>query len=297
MNELSATVFDIQRFCVHDGPGIRTVVFFKGCSLACQWCQNPESLSPKQEVAFFGEQCIGCFECEAACPQGAILRGDRRVDWSRCDHCGRCAEACPGDALRVLGRDYGVEELVTACTADRTFAEASGGGVTLSGGEPVLHSAFLERLLPRLVQEGLPVLLETAGHYPWRLLEPLLPHLDAVYFDYKLPDSAAYEAHTGQGNHHIMNNLARLMGSDVPVVVRMPMVSGLNTEPNQIERTCKSLASVGVQRIRLLEYNRLWEAKLPRLSSRREALGLASDVNPSAIIAEVERHGMQAELT
>ena len=297
MTERLASVFDIQRFCVHDGPGIRTVVFFKGCSLACSWCQNPESLSPRPQLAFFGEQCIECFDCEAVCAKGAVGRGAGRVDWDRCDHCGRCAEVCPGDALRSMGRSYDVETLVAACLCDRAFAAASGGGVTLSGGEPVLQSAFLQVLVPRLVQEGLPVLLETAGHYQWRLLEPLLAHLDAIYFDYKLPDSASYEAHTGRGSDLIMENLERLMRSAVPVEVRMPMLAGLNTEPEQIAVACRNLARVGVERIRLLEYNGLWEAKLPRLGGRRRALGLVDAVDPAALIAEAARHGLQAVLT
>ncbi len=297
MTGLLATVFDIQRFCVHDGPGIRTVVFFKGCSLNCSWCQNPESLRRRPEVTFFAESCIDCFECEAACPQDAILREAERVDWGRCDHCGSCAATCPADSLREVGWTYGAEELTTLCLRDKAFARASGGGVTLSGGEPVLQSDFLREFLPLLAQGGLPVLLETAGHYPWRLLEPLLPSLDTIYFDYKLPDSAAYRTHTGQGSERILENLGRLVRSGFDVQVRMPMLPGLNEHPDQIATACRALRGVGVERVHLLEYNALWEAKLPRLSVSRPWVGRAPAPRPARGGECFARNGLQAVLT
>jgi len=272
----SATIFDVQRFSIHDGPGIRTVVFFKGCALDCAWCHNPEAVRPSAELAYWSDRCLaGCRECLQSCPENAIFdRVDGRVQWPRCTHCGDCVPACPTDALVLIGREMGCEELLAEVLKDRDFYQTSGGGVTFSGGEPVLHSAFLRTFLPQARREGLHLAIETSGAIPWQLLEPLLPSLDLVLYDLKVMDAAEHERLTGKDNGEILQILRRLLAGNVPVEVRMPVVPGCNTDDRNVRATAEFLRGLGVERISLLPYNHLWEAKLRALSTARSPMGI-----------------------
>lgn len=271
-----AVVFDVQRFSLHDGPGIRTVVFFKGCALDCAWCHNPEAVRPSPELAYWAERCMeGCRECVGACPERALSdRRDGRVDWLRCSHCGLCAEACPADALVVVGRERGADDLLVEILRDRSFYERSGGGVTFSGGEPALHSAFLQRFLPMAKARGLHLALETAGACPWNLLEPLLDHLDLVLYDLKVMDGDEHRRLTGRDNADIQANLRLLLARGTNVEVRLPVVPGCNTDEANVRETARFLNRLGTNRLTLLPYNHLWEAKLPALDTSRTALGI-----------------------
>lgn len=279
-----ACVFDIQRFSVHDGPGIRTVVFFKGCTLDCAWCHNPEALRRAPEITYWSERCLeGCSACVAACPELA-LRNEvmARVDWQRCTHCGLCVEPCPTEALVRVGRTVGVEELLEQVLRDRDFYESSGGGLTLSGGEPVLHSTFLQQFLVRVRAVGLHVVLETSGAMPWHLLEPLLGLVDDVYYDFKAAGMVRHCSFTGSDNRGILENLSLLLersrgtGGSPAVQVRMPVVPGYNTDDAAVRGAADVLGPLGVRRLVLLPYNNLWEAKLHALDTRRPALGIAA---------------------
>jgi pyruvate formate lyase activating enzyme len=295
-----AVVFDVQRFSLHDGPGIRTVVFFKGCALACDWCHNPEALHAAPELAYYEEQCLeGCTRCEDVCPEGAILpRRSDRVDFARCTACGKCVEVCPGRALRLVGRHWTAPELLEEVLRDRPFYESSGGGVTLSGGEPVLHAAFLGELLPLLRAEGVHVALETCGAYPFDMLAPLLPCIDLVLFDVKLVDAERHARHTGRENAGILHNLERLLCEEVPVEVRMPVVPGRNDDDANVADTAALLARHGIGSLTLLPYNHLWEAKLPRLGTARAPLGIRppGDDFYRRIQGEFARHGVAARI-
>ncbi len=291
----TATIFDIQRFSIHDGPGIRTTVFFKGCSLSCAWCQNPESLRARPELSFSTARCVDCRACVGACPVKAIGSDrERRVDWTRCNHCGDCAGGCPAGALTMLGQSYTVEEVVAECLRDREFFHASGGGVTLSGGEAVLQSAFLRELIEELSSAGVHTLLQTAGNYAWRLLHPLLERLDAIYFDWKAPAST-YREHTGADATRVLDNLERLMRAGFPVTVRTLVVPGVNSEPEQIFEMCEPLTRLGITEIKLLSYNHLWEAKLPRLGASDRSLGLhVCSIDLERVAAHYEACGIRA---
>lgn len=294
----TAIIFDIQRFSIHDGPGIRTTVFFKGCTLNCQWCQNPESIHPGQEMAVYAERCIGCGACARVCPTGAIsIEYPGRIDWEICDACGLCAETCPAAALVLVGRVITAEELLAECLADRSFYNISGGGVTLSGGEPVLQSGFLQGFLPLLQKHHVTVLMETAGQYAISKLTALLPMLDQVYFDFKLPGSDEYRSMTGGDRELILENLADLKKQPVPVIVRIPVLPGLNTTPDQIARIGRTMRSIGVQTLQLLEYNPFWESKLPRLNTAQRPLRLShQDIDYNQLAKELEKNGVSAEL-
>jgi pyruvate formate lyase activating enzyme len=272
----SALVFDVQRFSIHDGPGIRTVVFFKGCSLDCVWCQNPEGVRCLPEMAYYPERCLpACAACLDQCPESA-LRADRlqRIDFARCTVCGRCVDVCPAEALRQVGRAVSAAALLDEVLKDRLFYAHSGGGITLSGGEPVLHADFLFGFLPRARAAGLHVALETAGNYPFARVEPLLPLVDLVLFDLKLADPERHRRFTGRGNHLVIATLRELIARDVPLRVRMPAIPGLNTNPADIAGMAGLLLAVGVRDLVLLPYNHLWEAKLPRLGDHRRGLGI-----------------------
>lgn len=295
---LTATVFDIQRFSIHDGPGIRTVVFFKGCSLACSWCQNPEAVRLQPEMAYYEERCIpGCSTCEDVCPEQAVgSERHGRLDFARCTVCGRCVEACPGDAIRLVGRRVTVEDLLAEVLRDQPFYAASGGGVTLSGGEPALHAPFLQVFLPAAREAGLHIVLETAGCYPSRLLDALLPLVDRVLFDLKVIDAEAHRRLTTRDNAPILANLAYLLARGAPVTVRMPVVPGYNTDPVNVAATAALLRQLGLREITLLRYNHLWEAKLPRLGDDRAPLGIVPppDSLYESLVATFARHGVTA---
>jgi pyruvate formate lyase activating enzyme len=274
-----ATIFDLQRFAVHDGPGIRTVVFFKGCAMRCAWCHNPEGVQLAPEIAYYADRCLpDCRACLAVCPARALRdERDYRVEFSRCTVCGRCVDVCPANALQMVGRQVTCGELLAEVGRDRTFYAASGGGLTLSGGEPVLQSAFLREFLPAARAQRFHVTLETAGCYPFRLLEPLLADLDLVLFDVKLMDSAAHRRWTDQDTDVIHANLRELCRRRIALQVRMPLLPGINTGADNVVATARLLAELGINELTLLPYNHYWEAKLPRLAALAQPLGITAD--------------------
>jgi pyruvate formate lyase activating enzyme len=295
-----AIVYDVQRFSIHDGPGIRTTVFFKACALACAWCQNPEALHAAPELTYDAERCLeGCTRCLDACSDDALRpQRNRRVDFSRCTGCGACVDPCPSEALRMIGRAWGVEELHDELLRDRAFFRQSGGGVTFSGGEPVLQSAFLRELLPRLADEDVHVAIETCGAYSFDLLEPLLGEIGLVLYDIKVADPIRHTRFTTRDNSQILENLAELVRRAAPLELRMPVVPGWNTDAANLEATAKLMVELGVPSLTLLPYNHLWEAKLPRLGTDRQPLGIRApgDEFYVGVRRELESHGVQTRL-
>jgi pyruvate formate lyase activating enzyme len=267
---MKALIFDIQRFCLDDGPGIRTVLFFKGCALRCAWCHNPESHQAKREIAFFSHCCIQCYACRETCPKGAILAGpERRIDASLCDSCGNCLDSCMPGALRMIGKTWGTDDLLAEARKDRDFFVSSGGGITLSGGEPMLQAAFLEDFLPRLMGESIHVTLETCGHFPWADMERIVPFLDLIYFDLKHIDSARHEYYTTRGNGLILDNFRKLAAVFPHVQPRMPVIPGINDDENNILATAALLRECAMDTIHCLPYNKLGEAKRGRIGTGR----------------------------
>ncbi|HER33847.1 MAG TPA: glycyl-radical enzyme activating protein [Halothiobacillaceae bacterium] len=295
-----AMIFDVQRFSIHDGPGIRTVVFFKGCGLRCAWCHNPEAVRRAPEMAYYQERCLsGCRDCVDVCPEDAIAdRRESRVRFDRCTACGDCVDACPADALVRVGREIEAGDLLDEVARDRSFFDASDGGLTLSGGEPFLQATFLRRFLPLAKDARLHVAVETGGSCSFEVIESLLPHIDLILFDVKLMEAVAHERFTGSRNEKIHANLTRLVENQVPLVVRMPVVPAVNSGEENLAATARFLHRLGIREIQLLPYNHLWEAKLPRLAAGRAPLGIRPPLQGfyDGVCDLFARQGMAARL-
>ena len=251
-------IVEVKRDSREDGPGIRSVVFFKGCPLRCLFCQNPETQSPDLEIAFSERECIRCGKCAEACPQGAIdLQGPARLRRERCTLCGRCAEVCPGKGLRIIGIYYSPEALTEILLRDFSFYKHSGGGVTLSGGECTLYSDYLECLLKLLKANGVHIVLETSGYFDFNSFErKILPYLDLVYFDIKFADPRLHIEHTGRSNHPILENFWCLLKSGkVSVQPRIPIIPGITATKANLASIVDFLCGVGAESVSLLPYN------------------------------------------
>ncbi|MGC9396431.1 MAG: glycyl-radical enzyme activating protein [Anaerolineae bacterium] len=230
-------VCNIQRFSVHDGPGIRTTVFLKGCTLRCFWCHNPESIRPKPEVQFFPSRCIGCGACVEVCPESAQAfdeHGARVFYHEKCVACGKCVDVCYAEALVFTAKAMSAEAVVEEILRDRAFYENSGGGVTLSGGEPALQVEFSRDILERCRAAGVHTAIETAANVPWESLEALLPLTDLVMMDLKHMDSDKHRDATGAPNALLLANARRLVESGKPIIFRIPVIPTVNDTPEEV---------------------------------------------------------------
>jgi pyruvate formate lyase activating enzyme len=246
-----------MRFATHDGPGIRTTIFFKGCPLACQWCHNPESQDFRPEILYFAERCRHCGDCVAACP----------ADTSRehCRRCGRCAEACQAEARQLAGERVGLAQLLAEIERDLIFHEESGGGVTLSGGEPLAQPRFTAALLGACRERGIHTVLETCGFARRDVFLPIAQLAGAVLFDLKLMNDVLHRWYTGVSNRWILANLDQLAANGTPFTVRIPVVPGVNDSADEMEAFARHLASRRIGAIELLPYHRIGAAKYARL--------------------------------
>lgn len=220
-----AIIFDIQRNSIVDGPGIRTTVFFKGCNLQCQWCHNPESQFPERQLLFYAEKCTDCGACREVCPQKT----------ERCNSCGKCAIACPNQARQLCGKWYTPEELMKLLVKDRRFYEASGGGVTFSGGECMLQIDFLEQMLKLCRQTGIRTAVDTAGYVGWERFLRILPYTDLFLYDVKSMDPKIHREYTGTDNLLILQNLGKLLRAGARVTVRFPVIPGINDNRREMQ--------------------------------------------------------------
>jgi pyruvate formate lyase activating enzyme len=256
-------IFDVQRFAVHDGPGIRTLVFLKGCPLACQWCSNPESRRFEPDLLFDEAKCIRCWSCVPACPKAALLAGPEgvRTDRMRCGGCGQCVDACCAGARLVKGMDVTAEWVMREVLKDEAFFSGSGGGVTLGGGEPLAQPDFAASILHEAKRRGLHTVVETCGHVPWSAIAQSLPWTDLFLFDLKHVDPAKHHLYTGGDVSIILSNLRRLAATGRPIVIRVPVIPTFNDTATEIAAIANTVAALGLQRVHLLPYHALGQSK------------------------------------
>jgi pyruvate formate lyase activating enzyme len=266
----TAIITNIQGFSIHDGPGIRTVVFFKGCPLSCQWCANPECLSKKPEIGFVHSLCKQCGKCSDVCPNNAIRSGEGvyRIERSHCDSCGKCVEGCDYGALVRYGDLMTVHEVWDAVRRDKLFYETSNGGVTVSGGEPLLNPQFVKELFELCQSEGIGTCVETCGFVDTHAYIEVIPVTELFLFDLKHMDSAVHKEVTGQFNEQILKNASVIIGSGVDVLFRQPLIPGVNDTETNIEATAMFIKTLGKKALslELMPYHRMGQDKYKALN-------------------------------
>jgi pyruvate formate lyase activating enzyme len=272
-------VFDIQRYSIHDGPGIRTTVFLKGCPLHCFWCQNPESQKLSPEILFFKDRCTACGRCADVCPNQAVKLNGKisQTDRSRCSGCGQCVEACPNEARKLAGRLMTAEQVLLEVLKDKKFYDNSGGGVTLSGGEPLFQPDFAMDILRKSKDERLHTVVETSGSVPWSHFEKIIDYTDLFLFDIKQIDDGRHQSGTGMSNNLILSNIKKVAGLK-KLKVRVPLIPGFNDSREDIQSIARFVkGELGTVEIELLAYNKMGEIKYERLGRECRFLELQSE--------------------
>lgn len=272
----TGTVFNIQKYSIHDGPGIRTTVFLKGCPLACQWCHNPESMAMAQEIVFLQNKCIGCGDCGQSCPYKALTVTEPGLltAAASCRACGACTEACPTGARERVGRPVTVAEVMKEIEKDRVFYEESGGGVTFSGGEALLQPDFLDSLLTACKAGGLHTALDTSGYAAWPSIARIKDKVDLFLYDLKHMDDGKHRLYTGVSNQLILANLKELTASHRKIWIRVPVIPGLNDDGENIKAMGAFLAALHLSEVFLLPYHHIAADKYRRLGRTYRLDGL-----------------------
>ena len=275
-------VTNIQKYSIHDGDGIRTTVFFKGCHLKCQWCHNPETQKFETELLVDTVRCTGCGRCAAVCPQGAITisaEGKAVTDRSKCIVCGKCENACLGNYRTVVGREYSVKELVKICLQDQMFYEESGGGVTLSGGEVMaMDPEYIQPLVKALWREGIDVDIDTCGQAPYSSYKAILPYVHTWLYDIKVMDEEKHRKYIGMGNKVILDNLKGIASEGARIYIRIPTVKEVNGDPESMQAIIDFLKENNIRppQINLLPYHSTGSHKYGKLGREYQAADLTT---------------------
>ena len=298
---VTGTVFDIRRFSVHDGPGLRTTVFLKGCPLRCYWCHNPEGQHHRRELLYWPERCIGCQSCVAACSTGAITWDGKQplTDLAQCKLSGACAEACYAEARQIVGRTMTVEQVMSEVRRDLSFYETSGGGVTFSGGEPLLQADFLRGLLEACQASEIHTALDTSGFATWEIIDRVRSLVDLFLYDIKLMDPVRHRKYTLVFNPRILDNLRHLAGLGHNIIVRVPIIPGINDDAANLHHTAAFAAQLGgLRRVDLLPYHGAAAGKYERLHRkyRLPCLQTPSEEHMLGIVRLFEGYGLQVHV-
>lgn len=291
---MDAVIFNIQRMSLHDGPGVRTTLFFKGCSLRCRWCHNPESMEKEPVLLFDPVRCIGCGECERMCKSGARHRTEAEMVYERekCIGCMACAEACYANAIQVVGKHMDTEEIIKEALKDKKMYDISGGGVTCSGGEPLCQPEALKEILEGLKKKGVHTAVDTAGNVPWESFEKVIPFTDLFLFDIKHWDEERHTACTGASNRRILENLKKLE-KRCDIYIRIPVVKGIN------DGDWKAVGDLlegreRVKKVELLQYHVLGASKYRQLGKREEIFEPPSEWELADFAEYLKKRGIPA---
>lgn len=263
----TANIFNIQKFSVHDGPGIRTTVFLKGCPLRCLWCHNPESQSINKQMLHDKDKCVLCGTCVRICPEKAIKIENNvlTTDPHKCNYCGKCEIYCIPGARQIAGKDYTIEEVFNEVMKDKVFYEQSKGGVTVSGGEPLIHADFVEELLKKLKKENIHTAVDTCGAVSFENIQRVAPYTDVFLYDIKLMDDEKHLKFTGMSNKLILDNLKKLSQIHSSINIRMPIIEGVNADINHIQATIDFIKTLNIKKINLLPYHDIAKHKYKKL--------------------------------
>lgn len=262
------TVFDLQRFALHDGPGIRTTIFLKGCPLDCIWCHNPESKKAKPQLGFLEKKCVYCGKCQQVCPKGVhnILENRHEISFSECALCGKCVDACLNKALKIFGRKMTSDELLKTVVKDRDFYQRSGGGLTVSGGEPMMQFEGLRGLLKKAKEMGIHVCLDTSGQAPQERYREIAEYVDLFLFDYKLTDPLEHKKYTGVDNRQILSNLDYLCTHGSNVFLRCPIIPGINNKESHYRAIAElSQKYDAIRQVNLMTYHDMAKGKAAQI--------------------------------
>lgn len=267
---MKGLIFDIQRYSVHDGPGIRTTIFLKGCPLNCQWCCNPESQLLQFEIEFRETLCQHCGNCISACPSEAIdadpwSPSSSKIDRLLCDMCGQCVEKCPSDALNIIGKWYSVEEVLIEVLRDTPYYRRSGGGVTISGGEPLAQQCFTNELLQACYERNIHTAIETCGFADWSQFEEILPFTDIFLYDIKHMNNEIHIQQTGASNEKILDNVRNLSKAGASIILRVPLIPGFNLDESNLRAIVEFAVKLNVLEVHLMPFHQLGKDKYMRL--------------------------------
>lgn len=276
---VSALITNISRGSLHDGPGVRTVIYCKGCGLRCRWCHNPETLAPQPQILLNATKCIGCGKCMEVCPEHHFFRDGRPIfEREGCAGCGRCADSCPTGALSIAGEAMAAEQVLKEVEKDRHYYAMSGGGVTFSGGECLLYPAFVAEVAAKCRQQGIHTAVETALFVPWEHVASVREYIDLFYVDLKLADEQKHRQYTGQSQRRILENLRALVKEGADVIIRIPLIPGVNDSAEDMQAFAEVICSLegNIRGVELLKYNHLAESKYQFLDLPYTAFGRES---------------------